>query len=96
MMFILPALAQRLCFSCICFVALIFDLSGSMQTFLDGKPVSWKQSMSFLAPVPEVQPVSKMPDRFATFCFHFSVILFLTFDFIMSAKIDSRCSATTC
>ncbi len=31
--------AQRLCLSCIFFVAVIFDLSGSMNTFLDGRPV---------------------------------------------------------
>ena len=73
----MPAPAHSLCFSCIVFVAFIFVLSGSMNTLLDGRPVSWKQSMSFSAPAPDVQPASKMPVRFAIFCFHFSAILFL-------------------
>jgi hypothetical protein len=72
------------------FVADIFDVSGSMNTFLDRRPVSWKNSMSLSAPAPDVQPVSKMPDLFAIFRFHFSVILFFTVGFDISAVTDSN------
>ncbi len=95
-MFILPAPAHSLCFSCIVLVAFIFVLFGSMNTLLDGRPVSWKQSMSFSAPAPDVQPVSKMPVRFAIFCFHFSVILFFTFGLVLTDEINNRCLATVC
>jgi hypothetical protein len=61
-----------------------------MNTFLDGRPVSWKESMSISAPAPDVQPVSKMPDRFATFLFHFSVILFFTVGFVCSVTIANE------
>jgi hypothetical protein len=67
-----------------------------MNTLLDGWLVSWKQSMYFSALVPDVQPVSKMPVRFAIFCFHFSVILFFTFGFVMTNEINNKCSATVC
>jgi hypothetical protein len=73
----------------------ILVLSGSMNTLLDGRPVSWKQSISFSAPAPDVQPVSKMPVRFAIFCFHFSAILFFTFGLVMSDKINNRCLVST-
>jgi hypothetical protein len=54
-----PAPAQRLCFSCIVFMAFIFVLSGRINVSLDWRPVSWKQSTSFSAPAPDVHPVSK-------------------------------------
>jgi hypothetical protein len=79
-----PVPAQRLCFRRINFVAGIFDAPGNMNTFSDGRPVSWKNSMSILAPAPDVQPVSKMPDLFAIFCFHFSAVLFFTVGFANS------------
>jgi hypothetical protein len=89
-MFISPAPAQRLCFRRIIFIASIYDLSGNMNIFLDGRPVSWKESISISAPAPEVQPVSKMPDLFAIFRFHFIVILFFTIGFGISVVMDSR------
>jgi hypothetical protein len=46
--------------------------------------------MSISGPAPEVQPVSKMPDWFAIFLFHFSVILFFTVGSDMSLVMDSR------
>ncbi len=59
----------------ILFVALIFVLSGSMNTFSDGRLVSWKQSASCLAHVPNVQPVSSIPGLFFNFLFHFAAIV---------------------
>ena len=79
-----PAPTQRLCFRRISFVAGIFDASGHMNTLSDGRPVSWKKSMFISAPAPDVQPVSKMPDLFAIFCFHFSAVLFFTVGFANS------------
>jgi hypothetical protein len=89
-MFISPAPVQRLCFKRIIFVASIFVLSGSMNTFLDGRPVSWNNSISISAPAPEVQPVSKMPVLLAIFLFHFSAILFITVVFDVSVVMDSK------
>jgi hypothetical protein len=89
-MFISPAPAQRLCFRRIIFVAGIFDVSGNMNTFLDGRPVSWKYSMSISAPAPDVQPVSKMPDLFAIFRFYFYAILFFIVGFDVSVVMDSK------
>ena len=89
-MFILPALAQRLCFRRMIFVAGVFNLSGNMYIFLNGRPVSWKESMSISASAPKVQPVFKMPDLFAIFGFHFSVIIFFTVGFNISVVMDSR------
>jgi hypothetical protein len=77
---ILLALGRRLCFNRIFFDALILVLSGSMNTFSDGRPVPWKQSASCSAPTPDVQPVSSIPDWFLIFCFHFAAILFCNFE----------------
>ena len=46
--------------------------------------------MSISAPAPDVQLVSKMPNLFAIFHFHFSVILFFTGGFDISVVMDSR------
>jgi hypothetical protein len=81
MMFILPAPAQRLCFSHIVFVVLTFNLSGSMNTFTDGKPVSWKQSMSFSAPMPKVHPSPKCRTGLLIF---FSIFLLFCFSPLVS------------
>jgi hypothetical protein len=75
-MFILLALGYRLCFNRIIFDALILVLSGSMNTFSDGRPVLWKQSTLRLAPAPNVQPVSNIQDWFLIFLFRFAAILF--------------------
>jgi hypothetical protein len=40
--------------------------------------------------MPDVQPVSKMPDWFAIFRFHFSLILFFTVGFDVSVVMDSK------
>jgi hypothetical protein len=79
-MFILLALGRRLCFNCIFFYALILVLSGSINTFSDGRPVLWKQSMSCSVSAPNVQPVSSMLNWFLTFHFHFAAILFCNFE----------------
>jgi hypothetical protein len=68
-MFILLASGQRLCFSHILLVALIFVLSGSMNTFLDGRPMLWDQSTSCSAPTPNVHPISRTPDLVFSFFF---------------------------
>jgi hypothetical protein len=80
MMFILLALGRRLCFNRILFVALIFVMSRSMNTFSDGRPVSWKQSSLCLAPTTNVQPVSSIPDLFFDFLFYFAAVLFYIFE----------------
>ncbi len=79
-MFISLALGHRSCFNHILFVALILVLSGSMNTFLDGRPVSWKQSELCLAPAPNVQPVDSIPDLFFNFLFHFCSNFFCNFE----------------
>ena len=89
-MFISPAPAQRLCFKRIIFVAGILVLSGNINIFLEGRPVSMNNSMSISAPAPEVQPVSKMPVLLAIFLFHFSAILFFTVGFDVSVVMDSK------
>ena len=91
-MFISPAPARRSCFKRIIFVAGIFVLSGSMNTFFDGRPVSWNNSISISVPAPEVQPVSKMPVLLAIFLFHFSAILFFVVGFDVSVVMDRKCS----
>jgi hypothetical protein len=79
-MFISLALGHRLCFNCIFFYALILVLSGSMNTFSDGRPMLWKQSALCLAPASNVQPVFSIPDGFLIFLFHFAAILFCNFE----------------
>ena len=63
---------------------------GSMNTFLDGRPVSWKYSMSVSAPAPDVQPVSKMPVLLAIFLFHFSAILFFVVGFDLVVVMERK------
>jgi hypothetical protein len=87
---------QRLCFSRILLVAFIFVLSGSMNTFLDGRLVLWKQSALCLAPAPNVQPMSRIPDLFFSFLFHFAAILFCHLGACKSVTADKRCSAFVC
>jgi len=62
------------------FVADIFDVSGDMNNFLDGRPVSWKRCAA------SVQDA----DLFAIFRFRFSVILFFTGAFYISVVMASR------
>ncbi len=56
--FISLAPSCSLCFSSIFLITLIFDLSGSMNTLVDGRPVFSMASMSRLATAPDVAPVS--------------------------------------
>ncbi len=75
--FISLAPSRNLFFISIFLVARILDLSGSMNTFADGWPVSSIALVSCLAATPDVAPVSMIPICwFATFHAHFAAILF--------------------
>ncbi len=99
-MFILLALGRRLCFNHILFVTLILVLSGSMNTFLDRRPVLWKQSTSCSAPALYVQPVSSIPDLFLIFLFNFAAILFCNFEgwsqFLLTEGDQHLCAQLLC
>ncbi len=78
--FISLAPSRSLCFKSIFYVALIliFDLSGSMNTLVEGWPEFSKALMSRLAVAPDVAPVPMIPVwRFEFFCAHFAAILFV-------------------
>ncbi len=60
-MFISLAAGRSLCFRCIFFVALFVRLSGNMNVFFDGLPVSSKASSFSSGAALDVAPVSRIP-----------------------------------